>query len=181
MDPTPSVAPAHTLLGGAENMKLLFDTTMAILQQGIMDNQASARNLATLHLRMAHNAATIDHLAGLNVVISAQTGDTAGQQTVSPIRTAAGDNLAGGAAPANRITDTAGSVAGAGVNAGVAEAVQGNVTSQLAVLSETVSSLGGTITTALQALADSNALIASALGRGGLFGDVPGRASTGRE
>ena len=156
----PHLIPPYTLLGGPENLKLLFDYTMAILLQSTADNQRNARGYASIDLRRAENAATVDHLANMNVVISAQAGDTSTQQTDSPIRTGAGDNLAAGAAPANRSIDTA----TAAVAAAVAESVQTNVTTQISALTEQISALGGTVTTALQALADSNAAIAAALG-----------------
>ena len=156
---SPHMVPPYTLLGGPENIKLLFDTTMALLQQSIADNQADARGMAAIGRRRAENAATVDHLANINAVISAQTGDTSGQQTVSPIRTGAGDNVAAGAVPSNRTIDDA----AAGIAAAVTESVQTNVTTQVSALTEQVAALGGTITTALQALADSQAAIASAL------------------
>jgi hypothetical protein len=162
----PHLVPPYTLLGGPENLKLLFDNAMALLQQSVADNQANSRAYAAINLRRAENAATIDHLSNVNAVISAQTGQTSDQQTTSPIRTGAGDNLAAGAVPSNRVTDTA----AAGIAAAVTESVQTNVTAQVAeivtqvgALTTMVNNLAGNVTTALQALADSNAAIASAL------------------
>jgi hypothetical protein len=155
----PHMIPPYTLLGGPENLKLLFDSIMQISQQGILDNQANSRAYAAINLRRAENAATADHLANMNVVIAAQVGDASGQQTTSPIRTGAGDNLAAGAAPTDRVTDTAGNA----VAAGIAESVQTNVTTQVSALSLQITALGGTITTALQAVSDSNASIAASL------------------
>jgi hypothetical protein len=155
----PHLVPPYTLLGGPENIKLLFDNAMALMQQSVADNQSNSRAYAAINLRRAENAATIDHLANVNAVISAQTGDTSNQQTTSPIRTGSGDNLAAGSVPANRVTDTA----AAGIAAAVTESVQTNVTSQISALTEQITALGGTITTALQALAVSNSAIASAL------------------
>lgn len=162
----PHLVPPYTLLGGPENLKLLFDTTMTLLQQMAADNQRNARGYAAIDLRRAENAATVDHLANMNVVISAQTGDTSNQQTASPIRTGIGDTMAASAYPANRATDTA----SAGVAAGVTESVQTNITAQVAemvtqvgTLTTMVQNMAGDVTTALQALADSNAAIASAL------------------
>jgi hypothetical protein len=155
----PHLVPPYTLLGGPENQKLLFDSVMQVMQQMAGDNQTNARAYAAINLRRAENAATVDHLANMNVVISAQSGDTANQQATDPTRTAAADNLAAAAAPANRAIDTA----IAGVASAVAESVQTNVTTQVSALSEQIVALGGTITTALQALADSQAAIAAAL------------------
>jgi hypothetical protein len=155
----PHMIPPYTVLGGPENLKLLFDSVMQIMQQGVTDNQANARAYNAINLRRAENAATVDHLANMNVVISAQTGDTSAQQTSDAVRTAAGDSLAANAAPTNRVTD----VAGNSVAAGIAESVQTNVTTQVSALSLQITALGGTITTALQAVSDSNASIAASL------------------
>jgi hypothetical protein len=153
----PHLVPPYTLLGGPENLKLLFDNVMQVMQQGITDNQANARAYAAINLRRAENAATVDHLANMNVVISAQTGDTSNQQTVSPIRTGTGDTVAASAYTPNRTVDTANGA----VAAGIAESVQTNVTSQVSALSEQITALGGMITTALQAVSDSNASVAA--------------------
>ena len=155
----PPETPHISLLGGHENMKLLYDTTMALLMQSVADNQANARSYAALNLRRAENAATIDHLGSLNAVISAQAGDTSDQQTTDPIRTGAADALAAAAYTPNRTVDTA----SAGISAADLESVQTNVTTQISALTEQITALAGGVTTALQALADSNALIASAL------------------
>lgn len=159
-DLNPNLSPAVThqpsLLGGAENMKLLFDDTMSDISAGRKMNQRHADAWETLRYRVAHENQTVAHLAQLNVVISAQTGDTAGQQTVSPIRTGAGDNVAAGATPANRIVDTTGAVAAGAVNSATAQATLNNVTAQLAELATQVTGLA-------QALTDSNAAIAALL------------------
>lgn len=155
----PHMIPPYTVLGGPENLKLLFDNVMQTMQQSIVDNQVNARAYAAINLRRSENAATVDHLANMNVVISAQSGDTANQSQSDPTRTAAADNLAAGAAPTNRVTDTAGNA----VAAAIAESVQTNVTTQVSALSEQVLALGGTITAGLQAVSDSNASIAASL------------------
>jgi hypothetical protein len=155
----PHMVPPYTLLGGPENLKLLFDNVMQVMQQGVIDNQTNARAYAAINLRRAENAATVDHLANMNVVISAQSGDTANQSQGDPSRTAAADNLAAGVAPTNRVSDTAGNA----VAAGIAESVQTNVTTQVSALSEQILALGGTITAGLQAVSDSNASIAASL------------------
>jgi hypothetical protein len=163
---SPHQIPPYTLLGGPENIKLLFDNAMALMQQSVADNQANARALADLNLRRATNSATIDHLGNLNAVISAQAGDTSSQQTVSPVRTGVGDTVAASAYPADRSVDTA----SAGIAAAVTESVQTNVTSQVSALAAQigtlttmVNDLAGSVTTNLQAVADSNAAIAAAL------------------
>lgn len=160
---SPRVTHQPSLLGGAENMKLLFDTTMAIVQQIVTDNQANARawnalNLETASRRSANNGA-YDHAVSMGSVLAAQAGVTESQQTVSPIRTGAADNLAAGGAPANRITDTTGAVAGgtietasAAVAAAIAKSVNDTITLELSALQQTI-----------QAIADSQAAIAAAL------------------
>lgn len=82
-----------------------------------------------IQVRRAQNAASFDRamdaitaLALAAGQVSTQTGDTEAQQTVTPIRTGAGDYLAAGAVPANRATD----VAAAGVataNQSIADAL----------------------------------------------------------
>lgn len=153
----PHMIPPYTLLGGPENVKLLFDTIMGLQTQMLADNQANARAYAALNLRAAENAAIASHFVNMNVVISAQTGDTSGQQTTSPIRTGTGDAVAAAAYTPNRTTDTA----DAAVAAGIAESVQTNVTTQVSALSEQITALGGMITTALQAVSNSNASVAA--------------------
>jgi hypothetical protein len=67
--------------------------------------------------------------------------------------------MASASYPANRSVDQA----AAGIAAAVAESVQTNVTTQVSALSEQILALGGTITTGLQAVSDSNASIAASL------------------
>lgn len=155
----PNVTHQPTLLGGAENIKLLFDEELDNRRERLADQRAWEVH----KLRMAGNQEAFDNFirfttAGATAT-SQQTGQTANEQAVSPIRTGTGDTVAASAYPANRATDTA----VASVAAAVAESVQTNVTTQISALTEQITGLGGTITTALQALADSNALIASAL------------------
>ena len=71
----------------------------------------------------------------------------------------AADALAAAAYTPNRTVDTA----SAGISAADLESVQTNVTTQISALTEQITALAGGVTTALQAVADSNALIASAL------------------
>jgi hypothetical protein len=141
-NPNPNLSPAIThqpsLLGGAENMKLLFDDTMAFLSE-------NRKAYASLQLRAAEDAQTIKHFANLAYLNAQQTGDTANQQTVSPIRTATGDNLVAGAAPANRVVDETGAVAAGAVNSATAQATLGNVTAQLADLTTQVAALAALV------------------------------------
>lgn len=84
--------PSHPLIGREENMKLLFDNTLALTQQALIDNQRDAR-------RRASNDSAFDHMISMAVAaaLSAeiQTGETEDQQTVSPVRTAVGDAIVG--------------------------------------------------------------------------------------
>jgi len=150
MDENPNLSPrvTHqpTLLGGAENMKLLFDDTMTDTSDGRKMARRHADAWETLRLQTAQHAATVAHLAQLNVVISAQTGATEGQAQVTPIRTAAGDNLAAGAAPANRITDTTAAVAGGAIDSATAQATLNAVSVQLGELSSAVTGLAALVT-----------------------------------
>jgi hypothetical protein len=139
----------------AFNFKLLADTYM----QRIAAQSQFPSPWEQLALRMANNSATFDHFVNMTTANAGQTGDTQGQQTNSAVRTGAADNLAAGAAPTNRVTDTAGNA----VAAGVAESVQTNVTSQVSALTEQITALGGTITTALQTVSTSNASIAASM------------------
>lgn len=143
----------------ALNFKALYDDTqsdVSINRKSLMRHQDAWE---TLRLRNSQFAASFDHALLSAVAIANQTGSTEDQQSVTPVRTAAGDNLAAGAVPANRVTDTA----AAGIAAAVTESVQTNVTSQVSALSEQILALGGTITTGLQAVSDSNASIAASL------------------
>lgn len=148
-NPNPNLSPAvchqPSLLGGAENMKLLFDSVMNLQTQKLMDGQSDARAWDTLKLRISNNAATVDHLANLGLVAAGQAGVTEAQQTVSPVRTGAADNLASGSTPANRVVDETGAVAAGAVNSATAQAVLGNVTAQIADLTTQVAALAALI------------------------------------
>ncbi len=151
----PHLVPPYTLLGGPENVKLLYDTIMSLMTQGVADNQANARAYNALNLRAAENAAVASHFVNMNVVIAAQTGGTSGQQTTSPIRTGVGDTLAASAYPANRAVDVGAagiSTANEAIAAAIAKSVNDTITTELSTLQQTI-----------QALADAQATIAAAL------------------
>lgn len=80
------------------NQKILQDSTMSRENQAILDNQEDSRAWSQLKLRIATNAATVDHLANVFALqataTAQQTGQTEDEQTVSPIRTGAGDAIA---------------------------------------------------------------------------------------
>jgi hypothetical protein len=97
MDPqvntvAPAIVHQPSLLGGAENIKLLFDEELDNRREAL----ARQRAWEDLSLRKAQNAATVDHLVNVAAVTSNQTGQTEDQQTVSPVRTATGDAIVGG-------------------------------------------------------------------------------------
>lgn len=92
---SPQITHQPSLLGGAENMKLLFDTVMSRENQAILDNQEDSRAWAALKLSIATDAQTAKQLAVLQNITSAQTGETEDQQTVSPVRTGTGDAIVG--------------------------------------------------------------------------------------
>ena len=156
MDSNSNLSAGPTLIGGPENMKLLFDIfTQKASAQAQLPNAWEA-----LAQRVANDSWSVSHFINMTTAGAGQTGLTGNQQTTGPIRTAAADNLAAGATPANRVTDTSGAVAGAAVNdaisgiaAAVAKSVNDSITDELATLTETI-----------QGLADSQAAIAAALG-----------------
>lgn len=146
----PNVTHQPSLLGGAENMKLLFDDTMADLSDGRKMSRRHADAWETLRLKQAQNLEFATHLANVNAVNAGQTGATENQQSVSPVRTGVADNVAAGATPANRITDTTGAVAGGAVNSATAQATLNNVTAQLGELTTLVASLAGLLAQQIQ-------------------------------
>lgn len=125
----------------ALNSKLMLDEQLDNRREVL----ARARAWESLQFRVANDAATISHAINAGIVLSGQVGTTSAQQTVSPIRTGASDNLAAGSAPANRIVDETGAVAAGGINASVAEAALGNVTAQLGNLVTEVAGLAAIV------------------------------------
>lgn len=148
------------------NQKMLAEDTISdisINRKSLLRHQDAWE---TQRIRQAQFHSSFDNALLAAVAIANQTGGTADQQTVSPIRTGAGDNLAAGAVPSNRVVDNA----GAAVAAGIAQSVQTNVTAQTGILATQIASLttmvndlAGSVTTNLQAASDSNASIAASL------------------
>jgi len=128
--------PPHTLIGGPENIKLLFDE--------VLDNRrevlARQRAYEDLNLRRAQNAATFDHLVSMLSVNQMQTGTVESQQTVSPIRTGAADTEvqqpAGAVYPPIRNVDQTGATA-----TGVVQTALSSVAAQIAALTDIVTKL----------------------------------------
>jgi len=144
--------PPYTLVGGPENVKLLFDEEL----DSRRELQARARAWESITLLQQQNLVAFSHAVNMGSLLSAQagvtqqqTGVTDNQQPVSPIRTGAADSQVqmppGAAYPPNRQTDTGGAAATSAIIAGVAEAVQGNVTAQISDLTVQVNALAALI------------------------------------
>jgi hypothetical protein len=123
--------PPHTLIGGPENIKLLFDEELDNRREVL----ASQRAWETVKLdqaqtasRRAQNAASFDKAMDTLIILSQQIGTTEGQQTVSPAGTAASET-------------TKGAVAAAGAGEAVsAEAVTANVANLFTALTPVIAS-----------------------------------------
>jgi hypothetical protein len=99
----PTVMHQPTLLGGAENMKLLFDEELDSRRETL----ARQRAWEDLSLRRAQNAATIDHAINAGLILQGQVGATESAQTVSPVSRGEGDSATAQSYPANRTIDVA--------------------------------------------------------------------------
>lgn len=146
MDQNPNLSPQIThqpsLLGGAENMKLLFDDVMSHLSRVRSVAQSQDNAWETLRFTSAQDAQVVKHLAQLNVVTAAQTGQTENEQTVSPAGTAASETAKGAVADAGAgIAVAAEGVATA--NQAIADAVANLVNALTAVV---VTASGGAST-----------------------------------
>ncbi len=100
---SPVVTHQPSLLGGAENIKLLFDEELDNRRESLARQrawEAISLDLAQTASRRAQNAATIDHAINAGIVLSGQVGTTEGQQTVSPAGTAASETVKGAVAAA---------------------------------------------------------------------------------
>jgi hypothetical protein len=106
----PTVMHQPTLLGGAENIKLLFDEELDSRRETLARArawEAIALSQAQNDLRRQQNAATIDHLAQIGLLQIGQTGATENQQTVSPVSRGEGDSAVAQSYPPNRAIDVA--------------------------------------------------------------------------
>ena len=128
---SPAVTHQPSLLGGAENIKLLFDEELDSRRETLARQrawEAISLDMAQTSSRRAQNAATIDHAINAGLVLSGQIGATEGQQTVSPAGTAASET-------------TTGAVAAAGAGEAVsAEAVTANVANLFTSLTPVIAS-----------------------------------------
>jgi hypothetical protein len=115
---SPCVTHQPSLLGGAENIKLLFDEELDNRRETLARArawEAISLDFAQTASRRAQNAATIDHAINANIVLSAQVGTTESQQTVSPAGTAASETTKGAVAAAGASE----AVSAAGITANV--------------------------------------------------------------
>jgi hypothetical protein len=128
---SPAVTHQPSLLGGAENIKLLFDEELDNRREKLAQQRAwEAINLdqAQIASRRAQNAASFDKAMDAAVVIATATAQTENQQTVSPAGTAASET-------------TKGAVAAAGAGEAVsAEAVTANVANLFTSLTPVIAS-----------------------------------------
>ncbi len=91
---SPCVTHQPSLLGGAENMKLLFDEELDNRRESLARQrawEAISLDLAQTAGRRAQNAATFDHAVNAGLVLAGQVGTTESQQTVSPAGIAASE------------------------------------------------------------------------------------------
>lgn len=94
----PQVTHVPSLLGGAENIKLLFDEELDSRRETVARArawEAVSLDMAQTSARRAQNAATIDHAINAGLVLSGQVGVSEAQQVVSPAGTAASETLKG--------------------------------------------------------------------------------------
>jgi hypothetical protein len=80
----------------ALNMKIICDDAASDARRRQSNNGSHDNAWESFRFRVANEAQTVSHLAALNVVTTAQTGDTDNQQSVNPVRTATGDAIVGG-------------------------------------------------------------------------------------
>jgi len=147
-DSNPNLSPCVThqpsLLGGAENMKLLFDEELDNRRETLARArawEAISLDMAQTASRRAQNAATIDHAVNAGIVLAGQVGTTESQQTVSPAGVAASET-------------TKGAVAAAGAGEAIsAEGVTANVVNLFTSLTPVIaSSLATAISQTIAAL-----------------------------
>lgn len=174
---SPEFAEDRTQVNSLNN-KHLFDSHLDMSLAGARRSQVNFDQLSQIAVRALNNSVelqsqlnqrtlasadqTLVELARTNAQALRLEADNAyvtRYDLSNPVATGTGDAVRAAAYTPNRATDTA----SAGVAAGVTESVQTNITAQVAALTTMVNNLADSVTTAVQALADSNALIASAL------------------
>lgn len=144
---TPVVNPPHTLIGGPENLKLLFDRSMVQTMNGAplpnaweLLSQRIVGDIVDLARRVSNNVASFDHFVNMNAAGAGQIGTTEGQAQITPIRTGAADTQtqqpAGAVYPPIRNVDQTGATA-----TGVTQAGMAQLAAQVAALSDVVTNL----------------------------------------
>lgn len=99
-DCSPSVSQQFSEINGI-NIKIVQERFAALMAQGAEDNQINARQTHALTQRTSEASELVKHLAQLNFITSAQTGQTENQQTDSPGAVAAGETAKDTVAAAN--------------------------------------------------------------------------------
>lgn len=149
-DLNPNLSPAIThqpsLLGGAENMKLLFDTMMVIQGQTLIDNQRDAR-------RRSSNDAAFDHLVSMSAA-AALLNATQSEEDATATTTQAGQGKLTTAVGAEETAD-----AGVSVSAQAVATSLGNLASALVPI---ITTAGGIVTA--QTLAALLPVVVNAVG-----------------
>ncbi len=148
--PTAVAIPPYTLVGGPENIKLLFDEALDNRRESLARArawEAISLDMAQTASRRSQNAASLDHFISMGTALAGQVGVTEGQQTVSPIRTGAADSQnqqpAGAVYPPIRNVDQGGATSTNVVQAamdGIATANE-QVAANIAALSDVVTKL----------------------------------------
>lgn len=141
--PTAVAIPPYTMVGGPENIKLLFDEELDNRREVTARQrawEAISLDMAQTSSRRAQNAASLDTIVLAGLALHGQVGVSQGQvgvpmtqAPVGPIRTAAGDNLAAGAAPINRVIDYTGATA-----AGAEQVAAASVATAVAQLAQSL-------------------------------------------
>jgi hypothetical protein len=136
----PTQVPPHTLIGGPENIKLLFDEALDNRRESLARArawEAIILDMAQTASRRAQNAASLDHFIAMGTALAGQVGVTEGQQTVSPIRTGAGDTQtqqpAGAVYPPIRNVDQSSATAN-----GVVQSAMAQISANIAALNDVV-------------------------------------------
>jgi hypothetical protein len=127
----------------ALNFKLLYDDTssdISINRKSLMRHEDAWE---TLRLRNSQFSSSFDHALLAAVAIANQSGATANQSAVDPIRTGLGDTMAAAAYPPNRATD----VAAAGV-ATANEAVATALAQFVSLMNQGIAALQAVLVTA---------------------------------
>ena len=128
---SPQLDARYSLLGGAENIKLLFDEELDNRRETLARSrawEAISLDMAQNAVRASKNAASLDNFVNMGSALAAQIGVTEGQQTVSPAGTSASEAIKGAVGTA---------AAGEAVSA---EAITANVANLFTALTPVIAS-----------------------------------------